>query len=135
MADTPPDVTQTELAILQVLWQSGPSSRRQITGALYPGGDAAHYATVQKLLDRLERKGYARKDSSRAVRTFAATLGREEFLGLRLRAVADRLCGGSLTPLLMNLARSTPLKEGEVQELRGLLRGRGRKRQGEGGGR
>jgi predicted transcriptional regulator len=135
MAKTPPDVTDTELAILESLWRRGPSTRRQITDALYPGGDASHYATVQKLLDRLQRKGYVRKDSSQEVRSFTATLGREEFIGVRLREMADRLCGGSLTPLLMNLARSTPLQAGEVQELRGLLRRRGQQPPGEGGSR
>jgi BlaI family transcriptional regulator, penicillinase repressor len=116
-----PDVTDAELAVLQVLWSQAPCNRRQLTDALYPGGGPAHYTTVQKLLDRLEQKGYVRKDSSRDVRTFTATLGREDFIGLRLQDMADRLCGGSLTPLLMNLARSTPLKPGEVEELRGLL--------------
>jgi predicted transcriptional regulator len=135
VAKTPPDVTDTELAILQVLWERGGPTRRQITDALYPQGDASHYATVQKLLDRLERKGYVRKDSTREVRTFTATLGREEFIGVRLREMADRLCGGSLTPLLMNLARSTPLQAEEVQELRGLLRGRKRRSEGEDAGR
>jgi predicted transcriptional regulator len=116
-----PDVTDAELAVLQVLWAQGACNRRQITDALYPGGGPAHYTTVQKLLDRLEQKGYVRKDSSREVRTFTATLGREDFIGLRLQDMADRLCGGALTPLLMNLARSTPLRPGEVEELRGLI--------------
>lgn len=116
-----PDVTDTELAILQVLWERGPVTRRQITDALYPGGGPAHYTTVQKLLDRLETKGYVRKDSSTEVRTFTATRDRDEFLGLRLQDVADRLCGGSLTPLLMNLMRSTPLRAKEVDELRNLM--------------
>jgi predicted transcriptional regulator len=116
-----PDVTDAELAVLRVLWEHGAATRRRITDALYPGGDAAHYATVQKLLDRLEAKGYAAKDASREVRTFSATLGPEEFLGLRLQEVADRLCGGSLTPLLLNLVRAAPLAGREVEELRTLV--------------
>ena len=30
--------------------------------------------------------------------------------------VAEKLCGGSLTPLLMNLVRAKPLTKGELQE-------------------
>ena len=55
MARTPRDITDAELAVLQVLWDAGPLPIRRITGRLYPGGTAAQYATVQKLLERLEQ--------------------------------------------------------------------------------
>ena len=54
------DVTETELAILQVLWDDGETTRRRVTDVLYPGGGEAHYATVQNLLARMERKGFVR---------------------------------------------------------------------------
>ena len=54
MARTPQDVTDAELAVLQVLWEQGPATIRHITDVLYPRGGRAHYATVQKLLERLE---------------------------------------------------------------------------------
>jgi len=122
MARTPQDVTDTELAILEVLWDKGPANRRQITDVLYPSGGPAHYTTVQKLLERLERKGYVRKSRDETMLTFTATIGREELISRRLRTVADQLCGGSLTPLLMNLVRARPLTEREVDELRVLIR-------------
>jgi predicted transcriptional regulator len=113
--------TDTELAILQVLWDQGPTTRRQITDALYPEGGTAHYATVQKLLERLEAKGLVSTDRSRAVLTFTAAVGRDELIGLRLRDVAEKLCGGSLTPLLMNLVKAEPLKPRELDELQALV--------------
>jgi predicted transcriptional regulator len=121
MARTPRDVTDTELAILQVLWDRGPVTRRQITDVLYPQGGPAHYTTVQKLLERLEGKGYVRKERDADVLTFTAVVGREQLISRRLRDVADKLCGGSLTPLLMNLVRARPLAPGELDELRALL--------------
>ena len=51
------DVTNTELAILQVLWDQGETTRRQVADVLYPGGSEVHYATVQNLLGRLEAQG------------------------------------------------------------------------------
>src|SRR5206468_5487882 len=57
MTDRIPDVPDAELAVLRELWDKGPESIRQLTDALYPGGSDAHYATVQKLLERLEAKG------------------------------------------------------------------------------
>ena len=124
MPRPPHDVTDTELAILQVLWDRGPATRRQLTDALYPGGDAAHYATVQKLLERLEAKGCVRHERGGAgVLVFTAALGREEMIHLRLRDVADKLCGGSLTPLMMNLVRAQPLSARELEELQAFLNG------------
>jgi predicted transcriptional regulator len=113
--------SEAELAVLQVLWERGEATRRDITDVLYPGGTPAHYTTVQKLLERLERKGYVRRTDSAAVRTFTALVGRDELIQQRLLDVA-KLCGGSLTPLLMNLVRAKPLTPQELNELRELVR-------------
>jgi BlaI family penicillinase repressor len=121
MARTPQDVTDTELAILEVLWDQGPATIRQLTDRLYPEGGSSHYATVQKLLDRLEAKGFIRRHRGQAAHTFAATVNREELIGRRLQATAEKLCGGSLTPLLMHLVRARKLTARERQELRGLI--------------
>jgi BlaI family transcriptional regulator, penicillinase repressor len=116
------DVTDTELAILQVLWDRGDATRRQITDALYPGGGEAHYATVQNLLGRLERKGFVRHDRGDGVLSFSATADRDELIRRRLRDLADKLCGGAVAPLVMNLVRSQPLTAAEVEELTAFLR-------------
>jgi predicted transcriptional regulator len=121
VARTPQDVTDAELAVLQVLWENGAATRRQITDALYPGGGPAHYTTVQKLLERLEAKGHVTHLPAEGALTFTATLAREQLISRRLRDVADKLCGGSLTPLLMNLVRSRPLNATELRELQELL--------------
>jgi BlaI family transcriptional regulator, penicillinase repressor len=121
MARTPQDVTETELAVLQVLWQGGPCTRRQITDVLYPDGGPAHITTVQKLLERLEKKGYVSRATGNGPVTFRAALDREQLISRRLLDVADKLCGGSLTPLLMNLVRAKPLTPRELHELQGLL--------------
>jgi BlaI family penicillinase repressor len=121
MARTPHDVTDTELAILQLLWDGGPATIRHLTDALYPGGGTAQYATVQKLLDRLEAKSYVRRDRAGAAHTFTAAVDRDALIGRRLQDVAEKLCGGSLTPLLTHLVRTKRLSERERQELRALI--------------
>src|SRR3954451_23104962 len=112
----PSDVTDTELAMLQVLWQLGRATRRQITDALYPGGDAAHYATVQKLMERLEDKGYVKHNRERGTLIYTACVDREELLHRRLREIAEKMCGGSVTPLVMNLVRAESLSASEIDE-------------------
>src|SRR5437764_4411661 len=121
MARTPQDVTDAELGVLQALWDGGPATVRRLTDALYPQGGVSHYATVQKLLERLEAKRYVRRDRSASVHVFAAAVGRDELIGRRLRSIADKLCGGSLTPLLSHLIQTGPLSDAQRQSLRQLV--------------
>ena len=115
------DLPDAELAVLQTLWEYGPSTIRQLTDTLYPSGTDAHYGTVQKLLERLESKGCVGRDRSSWAHIFAATMDRDELIGRRLHAVAEKLCGGSLTPLLTNLVRSKRLTPKERREVRRLM--------------
>lgn len=115
------DVTNAELAVLQTLWQHGASTIRHLADILYPGGKAAQYGTVQKLLERLEEKGYVRRDRAPWPHVFDAAVDRETLIGLRLRETAEKLCGGSLTPLLLHLLKAEQLSDEERQELRTYL--------------
>ena len=121
MARPAQDITESELAVLRVLWDRGASTIRQLTEVLYPRGGAAQYATVQKLLDRMEAKGYVRRDRSLYVHVFEAVLDRDELIGRRLRSLAETLCDGSLTPLLTHLARAKDLTEAERSALRSII--------------
>ncbi|MCI0682364.1 MAG: BlaI/MecI/CopY family transcriptional regulator [Gemmataceae bacterium] len=121
MARTPQDVTDAELAVLQVLWDEGPLPIRRITDTLYPSGKPAQYATVQKLLERLEAKGCVHRDRTAAIHVFSATLGRAELVGRRLQAVAEKLCGGSWTPLLTHLVQGRRLSDQDRHLLRQLI--------------
>jgi BlaI family penicillinase repressor len=116
------DVTNTELTILQVLWDQGEATRRQVADVVYPGGSEAHYATVQNLLGRLERKGFVRSNRNGNVLIFTATVDRDELIRRRLQGLADKLCGGAAAPLIMNLVRSQPLSAAEVEQLSIFLR-------------
>src|SRR5262249_34723305 len=121
MVRYPQDLPDAELSVLQTLWERGPSTIRQLTDALYPSGTEAHYATVQKLLERLEAKGCVSRDRSSWAHVFKAIMDRDELIGRRLQAVAEKLCGGSLTPLLTNLVRSKRLTPRERREIRKLM--------------
>jgi predicted transcriptional regulator len=116
-----PDVTDAELAVLQVLWDEGPATIRRLTDTLYPTGNDAHYATVQKLLDRLEMKRHVRRDRSNHAHLFAAVTDRDALVGHRLRVMAEKLCGGMMGSLLTHLVRAEQLDARERQELRALM--------------
>ena len=121
MARSPQDVTDAELAVLQVLWDRGPATVRQLTEILYPENTPAQYATVLKLLERLEGKGYVTRNRDRWPHLFQDNVSRDELIGRQLRAVAEKLCGGSLTPLLTHLLRLEHLSPKEREELRSFM--------------
>ena len=115
------DVTEAELALLQSLWDEGPATIRLLVERVYQQTGTSVYATVQKLLDRLEAKGCVKRDRGAPVHVFRAMINRDELIGRRLRAVADSLCGGSLSPLLTHLVEGRGLSEQERRELRALV--------------
>ena len=126
------DVTDAELALLQALWDQGPATIRQLVERVYAQEGTSVYATVQKLLDRLETKECVVRDRSVPVHVFQAAIGRDELIGRRLRAVADSLCGGSLTPLLTQLVEGAKLTPRDRKDLRALIDRLDRKRRGSG---
>jgi BlaI family transcriptional regulator, penicillinase repressor len=115
------DVTEAELALLQVLWDDGPATIRQLVERVYKQTGTSVYATVQKLLDRLEAKGCVHRERGGPVHIFRAAINRDDLIGRRLRAVADSLCGGSLSPLLTHLVEGRGLSDQERRELRDLI--------------
>ncbi len=121
MAQTRHDVTDAELAVLEVLWDRGDSTIRAITDVLYPDGGVAHYATVQKLLDRLERKRCVGRTRGPGAHVFAARLDRDALIEWRLRDVAERFCDGALAPLLTHLVRGRHLSQKDRRALRSLV--------------
>ena len=125
MACPAQEITDTELAILKVLWGEGPVTIRQITGILYPEGSQSHYATVQKLLERLESEGFVSRKRAGKAHLFKAVIQRDELIGRRLKTLAEKLCDGSLSPLLTHLVRAEKLTSRERSELRALLDGKG----------
>ena len=116
-----PRVTGAELAILDALWKRGRLSIRQIAAEIYPGGKASEYATVQKLLERLEAKECVARDRSGFAHLFEARIQRADLIDQELAEVAEKLCDGSLTPLLTHLVAKHRLTREEREMLRRLL--------------
>ena len=128
MARTPRDVTDAELEVLRALWELDQATIRALADRVYPDGGASEYATVQKLLERLEDKGHVSHRSEGRQNVYAARLGREDLVALRLRETADSLCDGSFTPLLTHLVSGARLSAEELRDLRRLVDSLGKKR-------
>jgi BlaI family transcriptional regulator, penicillinase repressor len=100
------DVTEGELSILEVIWERENPSSRDIASAIYEKVSDSKLATVQKLVERLEAKGYVSRDRSERAHRFKALVSREDHLRQRLQGLADRLCDGAIVPLVTTLLRS-----------------------------
>ncbi len=121
MARPQRDVTEAELAILQVLWEEGSATVRRLIERLYPEERASAHPTVQKLLERLEAKGCISRDRSGPVQVIAPAIRREALIRRRLRDVANDLCGGSLAALLSHLVNPGKVSPRDRQALRDFL--------------
>jgi BlaI family penicillinase repressor len=121
MARASPNVTDAEWAVLERLWDQGPASIRQLTDVLYPKGGASEYATVHKLLERLEAKKYVARKRAEGVYVFEATASRDDVVGRQLESLVDKMCGGSLQPLLLSLVRVKHLTARELRDLLALV--------------
>lgn len=121
MARRAKDITDAELSIMHVLWESEPCTVRQITEELYEERGASQNATVQKLLDRLEQKDCVQRDRSTWPHTYASSVDRSDIITKQLQDTADKLCDGSLTPLLTHLIKGKGLSSKDRKSLRGLL--------------
>lgn len=123
MTRSPSDVTEAELAILRTLWDCGPSTVRQITERVYASDDVSDYSTVKKLLSRLEKKDFVTRCRKNVPHQFEASMSRDDLLNRRLRRLADDLCDGSRTPLLMNLLQGGEVTDEQRESLRDLIEG------------
>ena len=116
-------LANAELAVMELLWQSDRLTARHIREQLYPGKDKAQHGTVQRLLQRLEDKGFVERDRELAVHLFSARIGRETYAGNQLESLADKLTGGSLAPLITHLMEQKKISHAELKRLRQILDG------------
>lgn len=116
-------VSDTELQILDALWNSPAQSIRSVCESLYGDASTSHYATVQSLLERLEKKGWVTRDRSSRRHLFSAVRDRSKFIGQQIQGIADAVCDGSVAALLGQLAESGSLSGKDRRELRRLIDG------------
>jgi BlaI family transcriptional regulator, penicillinase repressor len=114
-------VSDSELEVLKTLWNVGPCTVRALNSALHRLGRRWAYTTVQTLLQRLETKGYVASDRAGAAHVFRATVSRDALVSRRLRDLADQLCGGTASPMLLALVEDGRLTNEDVKHLRRLL--------------
>jgi predicted transcriptional regulator len=116
-----PALSNTELEVLKVLWEQGPGTVRDLEEILRRRGRRWAYTTVQTLLARLSSKGYVASDKSGVAHVYRAVVTRDRLLRQRLRQLADDLCEGTASPLVLALVEGQRFSPEEIEEFRRLL--------------
>ena len=116
-----PPVSDAELEVLKVLWAEGPATVREVAAALKKQRRRLAYNTVLTLLSRLREKGFVEADRRDTAHVFRAVVSRDELVGSSLSALADRICDGTASPLLLALVRDPRLSPSDLTHLRQLL--------------
>lgn len=113
-----PRPTDSELAILRVLWRHGPSTVRTVQESL---GGASGYTTVLKFLQIMTRKKLVMRDESGRTHVFAASLPEESTQKQLLRDLLDRAFNGSAKSLVLQALSAKKASSAELKEIRALL--------------
>jgi BlaI family penicillinase repressor len=116
-----PPISETELAVLKVLWDHGTGTVREIQTLLHEQGRKWAYTTVQTLLNRIQAKGYAASDKGSPAHVYRAIVTRDELLRRRLGALADEFCEGTASPLVLALVEDGQFTPEEIERFRSLL--------------
>ncbi len=121
MSRQPRDVTETEFAILNALWERGPSTVRGIVEAVYQRHTHSLHASVKSLLERLIAKDFVACQRQGGAHFFSAALSREAFVAQQLQVLADSNFRGSLTPLLSTLVENIKLSSKDREASRRII--------------
>ena len=116
MPDAKEKITDAELEIMHVLWESKePMTITQIKSALRGrNGD-----TIKTLLRRLCQKGAAAQEK-REVYYYHALVSQDELSRFRTQRLIDRLYAGSAKALAAQLVKNEQLRPQDIDELREL---------------
>ena len=115
-----PRPTESELELLRVLWDLGPSTVREIHDAISRRKPAG-YTTVLKLMQIMTEKGLVSRDEQQRAHVYSARLPREQTQKQLLGDLMDRAFGGSASRLVMSALASDQATPQDLAEIRHML--------------
>jgi predicted transcriptional regulator len=116
-----PRPTDAELAILNVLWERGPSTVRDIHDLMSSQEHGTGYTTILKLLQIMTEKGLVVRDESQRAHIYEARYSEQKTQRQLLTDLMERAFGGSPAKLVMQALSSTKANAEELEEIREML--------------
>ena len=111
--------TEAELNILNVLWQNGPSTVREVFEILQPG-QASGYTTVLKTMQIMFEKGLVKRNDKSKAHIYTAANPQSATQSHLVNDLLVRAFDGSKSQLIMRALDKTTSAE-DIAELRNLL--------------
>lgn len=112
--------TETELRILRIFWELGPSPVREIHKKL-EADKATNYSTTVKMLAVMLRKGLIERDETAQPHIYRPILSREKTGTRLLRDLIDKVYGGSAMSVALQALSTSRATQEELDEARRLL--------------
>ena len=115
-----PKLGKVQLQIMQVLWDRGHASAREITAALNRSAEIAH-STVQTLLRQLEAKGAVSHRRQQRTFVFYPLVNQASVARTEIRRLTERLFGGSAGGLMTYLLKEETIPPDELDQIKRLI--------------
>ncbi|MBV2227013.1 MULTISPECIES: BlaI/MecI/CopY family transcriptional regulator [Sphingobacterium] len=112
--------TESEMEILQVLWNKGQSSVRDVFETL--DKKDVGYTTILKLMQIMHDKGMVTRDTSSKTHLYKAKLVKEEIQEKMLDRMIDSVYNGSTARLVMQALGNERASKEELDEIKAFLK-------------
>ena len=115
-----PNISEAEWEIMKVLWAKSPLRSQEIVAAL-PEDITWKPKTTQTLINRLTDKGAIGYERHGKNHYYYPKVRQRDCIAAESLEFLDRICDGSLTPMVASLIKKKKVSEKEIEELRKLL--------------
>jgi predicted transcriptional regulator len=112
--------TESELEILQVLWEKDQASVREVHEELLKSKDVG-YTTTLKLMQIMFDKGLVKRDDSFKTHIYQASVSKEKTQKHLLGKMINTLFGGSPGELVLQALGNHKASPAELEEIQRLL--------------
>ncbi|GAA4341428.1 BlaI/MecI/CopY family transcriptional regulator [Flaviaesturariibacter amylovorans] len=114
--------TKSELEILQVLWQHGPSTVRFVNDTLNEEKREVQYSSTLKLMQIMHDKGLLLRDDSSMKHVYRPAVEEQKTKSQLLDRMIDTMFNGSRSNLVLQLLGNKKTSKKELQEIKEFLR-------------
>lgn len=113
--------TKTEMDVLQVLWQCGPSTVRFVHNKLNEQKEVVQYTSTLKLMQVMKEKGMLDRDETNMKHIYSPAIPEQKVKGNLLRRFVDSMYNGSPSNLMMALLDNDKTSADELEKIKELL--------------